>query len=101
MRNSIYNNICISNIWWRFNKIILTISFVVTYIPSASAQDYYFDPALLKGSALGQDMERFNKKITPVQSGKYVLDVYVNNTLISISETINIWSVKMEKQNLV
>jgi outer membrane usher protein len=35
-------------------------------------------------------MERFNKKITPVQSGKYVLDVYVNNTLISISETINI-----------
>ncbi|MCG2855667.1 hypothetical protein L5654_18650 [Klebsiella grimontii] len=35
-------------------------------------------------------MERFNKKITPVQSGKYVLDVYVNNTLISISEIINI-----------
>ncbi|PLL17520.1 fimbrial assembly protein, partial [Klebsiella michiganensis] len=90
MRNSIYNNICISNIWWRFNKVLLTISFVVTYLPSASAQDYYFDPALLKGSALGQDMERFNKKITPVQSGKYVLDVYVNNTLISISETINI-----------
>jgi outer membrane usher protein len=85
MRNSIYNNIC-----WRFNKVLLTISFVVTYLPSASAQDYYFDPALLKGSALGQDMERFNKKITPVQSGKYVLDVYVNNTLISISETINI-----------
>jgi outer membrane usher protein len=90
MRNSIYNNICISNIWWRFNKVLLTISFVVTYLPSASAQDYYFDPALLKGSVLGQDMERFNKKITPVQSGKYVLDVYVNNSLISISETINI-----------
>ena len=48
---------------------------VITYLPSASAQDYYFDPALLKGSVLGQDMERFNKKIVSVPSGKYVLDV--------------------------
>lgn len=92
MRNTAYKNICISNgnIWWQFNKIILAMSAVLTYLPSADAQEYYFDPALLKGSALGQDMERFNKKSISVQAGDYVLDIYVNNVLIAPSETVSI-----------
>ncbi|WP_142475918.1 fimbrial outer membrane usher protein [Klebsiella oxytoca] len=90
MRNTVYKkNGCGHHSTRAYlNNILLTASVVTICSPSVSAQDFYFDPALLKGSALGQDMERFNHKSVAVQSGEYVLDVYVNNVLVAASETI-------------
>ncbi|ELW1649007.1 fimbrial outer membrane usher protein [Enterobacter oligotrophicus] len=90
MRNTVYKIVRIDygNVRWLFNYIIFGISAAVSCMDAARAQDYYFDPELLKGSALDQDMARFNKKDVAALAGEYVLDVYVNNILVAAGETI-------------
>lgn len=70
-------------------SIISTLIISVLLSPAARSEEYYFDPGLLKGTSLGLDMERFNRKEVPVPDGDYTLDVYVNNTLVSASERIS------------
>ncbi|MGK2889023.1 MAG: hypothetical protein ACSLEN_07560 [Candidatus Malihini olakiniferum] len=55
------------------------VATVIGMASSAHAEDYYFDPALLQGAAYGQDLARFNQ---------HVLDVFVNDQLIAVSEPI-------------
>ncbi|EHG8285135.1 fimbrial outer membrane usher protein [Klebsiella oxytoca] len=90
MRNIICRNVCVGNgsIRWRFNKIVLAILPLNVCIPSVNAQDYYFDPELLKGSSLLEDMGRFNQQDMSVPVGKYVLDVYMNDLLVVPSKVI-------------
>lgn len=64
----------------------------VTAFSAAARADYYFDPALLQGSAYGHglDLQRFNHTQDSVPAGEYVLDVYLNNQLIRQQEKIEL-----------
>jgi len=57
-------------------------------LPSVQAEDYYFDPALLKGASYGQDLARFNQHDVSAEPGEHTLDVYVNSQLIATAEPI-------------
>ena len=45
-----------------------------------------FDSSLLQGSSWGMDLEQFNRH--QVAPGRYLVDVYVNNTLVKSEEKI-------------
>lgn len=47
---------------------------------AAWGEAYYFDPALFQGSAYGQSLNQFNQQHTA--AGSYLVDVWVNNTLV-------------------
>lgn len=59
-----------------------------SYVPLSLADDYYFDPELLKGASYGQDLTRFNQTELPAEPGKHVLDIFVNGQLIATGETV-------------
>lgn len=59
-----------------------------SYVPLVQAEDYYFDPELLKGASYGQDLARFNQTEPAVEPGKHILDVFVNGQLIATGETV-------------
>lgn len=82
----------------RFNPFIAPVIGLV-FVPAAAHSDYYFDPALLQGSAVGKslDLSRFNQQDDALPAGNYVLDVYLNNQLIRSRESITL--VKPEHEN--
>jgi len=57
-------------------------------VPLVQAEDYYFDPELLKGASYGQDLARFNQTEPAAEPGEHVLDVFVNGQLIATGETV-------------
>lgn len=82
----------------RFNPFIAPVIGLV-FVPAIAHADYYFDPALLQGSAVGKslDLSRFNQQDNALPAGNYVLDVYLNNQLIRSRESITL--VKPEHEN--
>lgn len=58
--------------------IALTAS--VFFSKTVYSQDYYFDSSLFKGSAFGQNIEKFNQD--KPAAGNYLVDIYLNNKLI-------------------
>lgn len=69
----------------KFTFFALSIS---TYLPAKGfCDEYYFDSSLFKGSAFGQNLEKFNASSTP--AGNYLVDIYLNNQLIKSGVKIN------------
>ncbi|WP_409566150.1 fimbria/pilus outer membrane usher protein, partial [Pantoea sp. CTOTU50773] len=65
----------------KFPLFFLTVSFY--FSTAVHSEEYYFDPSLFKGSAFGQNIAQFNQSELP--AGHYLVDVYVNNALVSSS----------------
>ena len=63
---------------FRRNLLALCISLNCTGL--VEAKEYVFDSSLLQGSSWGMDLEQFNRH--QVAPGRYLVDVYVNNTLV-------------------
>lgn len=57
---------------------------VAMLLPASAWAEYYFDPSLLQGSSVGQDVDisRFNQASDALAPGDYLLDIYVNQQLI-------------------
>lgn len=64
-------------------------------INPALAEDFYFDPNLFQGSSYGQNIEKFNQPHTA--SGLYVVDIFVNNTLVKSGVPIQFKALENEK----
>lgn len=60
------------------------------------AEEFYFDPNLFQGSSYGQNIEKFNQPHTA--PGLYMVDVFVNNTLVKSGVQIQFTSPE-EKAN--
>lgn len=69
---------------FRRNLLALCISLNCTGL--VEAKEYVFDSSLLQGSSWGMDLEQFNRH--QVAPGRYLVDVYVNNTLVKSEEKI-------------
>ncbi|EPT0360548.1 fimbrial outer membrane usher protein [Enterobacter cloacae] len=68
----------------RLKLIALSIS--MNWASMAEGKDYVFDSSLLQGSSWGMDLEQFNRQqVTP---GRYLVDVFVNNTLVKSEEKV-------------
>ena len=66
-------------------------SILLAWASMAEGKDYVFDSSLLQGSSWGMDLEQFNRQ--RVAPGSYLVDVFVNNTLVKGNEKI-LFSVK-------
>lgn len=60
----------------------LSVSIVSILSSQVEARNYYFDPALLQGSGLAENLSQMNQKLIEVREGEYNIDLYVNDTLL-------------------
>ena len=61
---------------------LLTVGILACHQPNVKAEDFYFDPSLLEGSGVAVNLEKLNQKVIRIESGKYYVDLYVNNKLV-------------------
>lgn len=70
----------------KFQHNLLALCISLNWTGLAEAKEYFFDTSLLQGSSWGLDLEQFNRhQIAP---GRYLVDVYVNNTLVKSEEKV-------------
>lgn len=74
-----------------FPLSVLALCISVSWIGAAHSKEYVFDSSLLQGSSWGVDLDQFNQQ--QVAPGRYLVDVYVNNTLVKSAEKITFQAV--------
>lgn len=62
---------------------------VFIHIPTIFADEFYFDPTLLSGSNTEQSIAKFNELEKNNAENDYILNVYVNNTLLETGKKIS------------
>ncbi len=68
----------------------------ICFTCQAAEEEYYFDPTLLQGSAYSKSIASINGG--EILAGEYIVDVFVNDTLIKSSLKIIFKSINNGKQ---